>query len=207
MNCTLYALLDPSKNVRYIGYTTRDPEIRLRQHLNSYNRGRDKHSHRCRWIKKLVEVGQKPTMLKLVQVSNIEQAKQLEIELIKHYKSFCKLTNNSDGGDGSHGVVWSDESRKRASIAQKPGVKRPHVKWSEESRLKLRECRLKQPKKRFNVVATHIETGEELVFIDKTEAAKYIGCRPSSIFAVSCGSTGSVYGWKTKLVKDYKDVN
>lgn len=45
-----------------------------------------------------------------------EQAKQIEIQLIAHYKALGLSYNITDGGDGTSGVSFSDEEKALRAI-------------------------------------------------------------------------------------------
>lgn len=179
----LYRLVDPrTEQTRYIGYTSKKLKKRFIEHIhNSRNeKTRGYNSHRCKWLRKLSSLSIVPRISEIVQVKTIEQAKLLEIELIKHYRSFLpNLTNNTDGGDGTKGLKWSKSSKNRKS-KQLKGVKRPK-EW-------------------LKVKGINILTGEEMIFENKYSAAQHIGCNHTSIASVSCGNRNSVCGWVVEFI-------
>lgn len=174
----LYALIDPNTNkIRYIGYTTK-VKYRLKQHINACLNLREKNCHRCHWINKLNKEGFNPIYKTLAVVDDLEKAKLLEIELIKHYKQFTELTNNTIGGDGTKGLKWTEESKNRIR-GRKSGGTKP-----------------------YKVEALNKITGEYKVFDNKSKAAEYIKCSIDSIIGVSCGQRDSVNKWYVKLIKN-----
>lgn len=74
---------------------------------------------------------------------NEVSAKLIECDLIYYYKQLNISYNITDGGDGSAGLIMSEESRKKMSAAKKgkPSVRRGcHL--SEETKEKLRQANL-----------------------------------------------------------------
>jgi len=115
-NFEVHSLIEPNaNNIRYIGYTSYGKR-RLNYHIQACKSSREKHCHRCNWINKLLAKNLKPVYKVLCVVSDEIKAKKLEIELIKHYKQFQNLTNNTTGGDGTKGLKWSNESKKKQSL-------------------------------------------------------------------------------------------
>jgi len=96
----LYALSDPTTNmVRYIGQS-KNPEQRLRR---SHLYKKENNSVKFNWIQSLRRSGLIPLLTVLHEVDEKKQADLCEIELIKHYGSFCDLTNIAVGGVGCYG--------------------------------------------------------------------------------------------------------
>lgn len=113
----IYALTDPiSGEVRYVGKSD-TPKLRLMGHL--YGRERDANTYKARWIRKLQSAGLTPGLVILEQVPQTEWQFFEMGWILKFRQSGAKLTNTTDGGEGTNGVVWSEESRKKLSDAQK----------------------------------------------------------------------------------------
>jgi len=94
----IYALVDPRNDqIRYIGKTL-FPKSRLSKHLTEKYLG----THKQKWIRLLKINNIKPSF-KILYTGSESNLNFCEIELIKHYKSFCKLTNGTIGGDGGTG--------------------------------------------------------------------------------------------------------
>ncbi len=124
----IYSLADPDTgNVRYIGKTIY-PNRRLADHLKMKSRTI---THKEKWVNSILKLGKIPVFEVLLEVpENI--LNQCEIELIKHYKQFCKLTNGTDGGDGTskpastkqieiminHNPMKNPETVRKASITR-----------------------------------------------------------------------------------------
>jgi len=175
----LYALLDPENNkIRYIGYTS-NPKYRLKEHITlSIKGGRGYNSHRCKWIRKLLKNNKKPIYKTLLKTYSLDEIKQLEIDHIKYYKQFYKLTNNTLGGDGTKGLKWSEESKSKIKGRKIPGS-------GIFSKIEI----------------LNSKTGEYKLFDNKKEASKYIKCSEKTILSVSCGIRKRVYGWYVNAIK------
>lgn len=103
----IYCLKDEFNNIRYIGKTY-NIKKRYKQHL--YH-SKYKKYHSSRWINSMLIKGLKPTINILAEIENEEKANLLEIELIAHYKQFCKLTNITLGGNGTIGIKLTEERK------------------------------------------------------------------------------------------------
>lgn len=177
----IYALRCPKTfEIRYIGYTSKEPNTRLKQHISSCKFSkREQRTYRAKWINSLLAEGYLPN-IKVLTTCDSEKIKELEILFIAHYKQFCKLTNGTSGGDGSKGHVPNEEARQRMRKAWKPrkGVFKPlPVDVYEKENLK------------------------KYTFSSKEEAAKFIKCSPQSIADCIIGRRTSVYGYICKRSK------
>jgi len=178
---SLYGILDTKDfKTRYIGYTKSKLEKRLQEHWHASYFRREKNCHRCKWLRSIYDKKLEVKIYVIRTSDSLEEIKDLEKKYIKISKKYRKLTNNTIGGDGTSGLKWSEESRKKNSLNKK-GILRPD--------------------KRFQVFAENIKTGEIKTFLDKTEAAKYIGCKENAIASVSCGIRKKVYNWKVKFIQ------
>jgi len=92
----IYALLCPNtKEVRYIGKAN-DSEKRLKSHIRDSRR---RNTPVYCWIKKLSLSNQIP-IVKVLHICNVEEWKELEINVIKEHKEKgCRLLNVALGGD------------------------------------------------------------------------------------------------------------
>jgi hypothetical protein len=109
---------------RYIGVTSGTLEHRLRRHINEAVGGK-LDNFRCRWLRKLLAAGRKPTItvLQLIEqhatVDTWSQACELERLCIKLYRlAGHQLTNSTEGGEGMLGWKPSPETRERMSAAR-----------------------------------------------------------------------------------------
>jgi hypothetical protein len=138
MKTKIYALCDPEGDVRYIGKTV--DKDRFSKHLSDAKSNKDDcKTHRCRWIKSLLDRGEKPTMVKIGEYG--DDWAIYEKANIAFYRSISihgkKLTNATDGGDGLSGHIYSEEHKQKLSLVR---IGKKHTK---ESKRKVTES-LKQ---------------------------------------------------------------
>lgn len=107
-NNLIYALLDPSsKEVRYIGKST-SGLLRAKSHFSPVKLNKD-NTYKGKWLRSL---GQDPGICILTIAETKEELNQLEIDYIALYKALgARLTNLTEGGEGTPGNVLSEESR------------------------------------------------------------------------------------------------
>jgi hypothetical protein len=116
----IYALCEPTWEVRYIGKST-DPIRRMRRHFKDARDG--KKDHKSRWIASLINKGMLPH-IKPLEICTLDNWKERECYWIEHYRTIgADLTNHKDGGDGCNP---NDITRQRMSAARKG--KTPHNK-------------------------------------------------------------------------------
>jgi len=99
MNTKIYTLIDPRDlKIRYIGITKEKYlSKRLSGHLyDSIKRNGKTHNHN--WIKNLYKLGLRPIIRLLTKCKTFEEARQLELFLIKKYKNKHNLTNTYNEG-------------------------------------------------------------------------------------------------------------
>lgn len=116
----IYRLVDPTispddeKNyVRYIGWTNKTLSDRLSNHITEARHDKNqKHTHKNRWINKLLNLNIRPQIELVDETSNPDLIKQMEIKYIALYAAKgCKLTNATKGGDGQLGRVVTDKQK------------------------------------------------------------------------------------------------
>lgn len=134
-NYVVYRHTSPSSKV-YIGITCQIPE---RRWSNGYGYKDSPKFYKA--IQKYGWINFKHEIL----YSSLDEisAKMIEEDLIYYYKSLNKSYNISAGGDGSKGVIMSEEARKKMSDAKKgkpSNRKGKHL--SEETKDKLRKANL-----------------------------------------------------------------
>lgn len=131
MKIYIYSLTDPITNkIRYIGKSI-TPNQRYSSHLS---RAKEKKTHTNCWIYGLLKKGVKPIM------TIIEECDETNwIEKEQYYISINeKLTNLTEGGEGIHGLKFSEESKRKMSEAHKGEKNHFYGKThSEETRKKL----------------------------------------------------------------------
>ncbi len=104
----VYALTDPRDDqVRYVGWTG-NLKLRLYQHI--YYSATEK-TYKAHWISQLTGLGLTPGYI-VLESGTGEGYKEAEIKWINHYKdSGCRLTNLTNGGDGTNGYVQTEEAK------------------------------------------------------------------------------------------------
>lgn len=112
----IYALLDKKTNkIKYVGVTKRSISVRLKCHIQDAKSGVK--NYRCNWIRNCnfqIEI-------KLVEtVPQNKSWQEAEKKWIKYYRNKgIKLTNLTEGGEGSFGYSPSLKTRQKKSKANK----------------------------------------------------------------------------------------
>jgi hypothetical protein len=119
----VYVLKDPTTgDVRYVGWTA-DPEKRLRTHINSSRLHKPKTYKAC-WIRSLLVRGLQPLME--VVESGFGDPAPAEMRWIAAMRAAgAKLTNATDGGDGTAGYRFTEEGRRKLSESHRGYVMPP----------------------------------------------------------------------------------
>lgn len=127
----IYVLRCPfSREVRYVGKGD-NLKSRLRQHVYEA-RGTDIKTHKCDWIRSVLQRGAKP----IIEVDEIVLDgacwKEAEQRRIAYYQALgCDLTNGTTGGDGN-GPINEEARAKLAKLAsERFGSAQARVKQSE----------------------------------------------------------------------------
>lgn len=134
----VYALYDPRcpDNIRYIGWTIHSLRHRMNRHLTEARR-KPPTCHRLKWIRSLLEDGVRPEARILVETT-ADKAPETERLLIAEYRAAgYRLTNNTDGGDGSFGFKHSDETKAELSRLAKGNSRRRGTECTLETRRKI----------------------------------------------------------------------
>src|SRR5579859_1651924 len=110
----VYALIDPrTSELRYVGITCQRPNVRYGHHLSMARNG--DHSYRSRWIREVLADGEKPVIVLLEETAD----RSRECYWIEQYRSEgARLTNLTDGGEGTPGYRFTPEQRARMSVSQ-----------------------------------------------------------------------------------------
>lgn len=112
----IYALTDPLADnaIRYVGWSY-NVKRRHRAHINGARRTV---SHKSHWIRSLLFKNAEPGVI--VLESGIDDWQEAERRWISHYRLLgAKLTNATDGGEGTPGLLPNQETRRKMSAAQK----------------------------------------------------------------------------------------
>lgn len=112
---SIYKLIDPRDgSVQYIGKTRKSLQKRLKEHLWEAQSG--KQNHKCKWIRKVLSDELFPSIEFIEEVAWNNGAER-EIYWIAQYKRE-NLVNGTDGGEGTIGLIVSEETRKKQSLAR-----------------------------------------------------------------------------------------
>ena len=125
----IYVLYDPRKPdlIRYVGWTT-NPKRRLAAHLRE---ARVNKTYCQCWKQSLLKVGIVPVML-ILESGFGSTYKDAEVRWISHYRSLgAKLTNLTDGGDGTKGRTNSPEHRAIISAYRKGRSASPETRLAQ----------------------------------------------------------------------------
>jgi hypothetical protein len=110
----IYCLSDPRTNeIRYIGLTKKNLETRLIEHISSSKSVKKSNTYKKKWIQSLLKDNIKPIILLIEGSLTSTEVKDKEIYYIAKYKLEYKLTNLTEGGDGTLGYKLSKESKKK----------------------------------------------------------------------------------------------
>lgn len=179
----IYCLKHPiTGEIRYIG-KTKNPSDRYKDHLRSFKKVLKGINNQwvSRWINKLNKEGLQPKM-KILLECNIFNVNFCEIELISHYKQFCKLTNLTKGGDGAD---HSEETRNKISQRMKGNKYNLGKKYSKERKEFISE-RMKgnnNPKRKNMIPVYQYDLDNNLIkkWISGEDAGKNLNISSSSI--------------------------
>jgi hypothetical protein len=107
----IYTLKDPlTLEVRYVGITTAALPLRLRGHVTAARIERP--THRTNWVNSLTSEGLAPIIEEVD--SGVGEWEKTEQSWIARFKANgARLTNSTDGGNGSLGHPCSEEYRER----------------------------------------------------------------------------------------------
>lgn len=121
----IYGLCDPDTlELRYVGKTTRDSQVRLKGHLDDARRHPSTRLHY--WLRSLTRRGAKPSLLVLERTSSekpiLDEAERRWIREMR--AAGARLCNLTDGGDGfSSGHTVTATTRRRISRAMRGKTK------------------------------------------------------------------------------------
>jgi hypothetical protein len=112
MKTKIYTLSDPLTNeIRYVGKTYRDINIRYKEHISDANKSRKCKTHNSKWIKCLIKKETYPIIEELDVVDG--NGVQSEIYWISQMRAWgFNLNNLTDGGDGLVGYKLTEEQIK-----------------------------------------------------------------------------------------------
>lgn len=175
---SIYMLIDPqSGSIRYLG-KSKNPDIRLREHLSTARKGGPRMLYVHRWLAKLLRQGLRPTMVIIGVVSEDFWA-TAERSCIRWLRDGDHpLTNLCEGGRGVHNP--SQEVRERISNSLKGHVQSAESRAKKSATLKGRVFSNNTRQK-----ISEAMTGKKLTAEHKAKiGAKSIGrkCSPEGMF-------------------------
>lgn len=112
---TIYGLRALGGEIRYVGKTSRSLKARLNEHIRHAKRPKGKDNHRFKWIRSLLQSGERPEIVQLetVAVGEWETAEQRWIDRLK--RAGADLVNSDKTGtgkiEGDWGVKGADHYR------------------------------------------------------------------------------------------------
>lgn len=112
----IYELIDPITNeTRYIGKTKGSINKRFNSHIHDAINRSDRNAYVQCWIKNIVNNGSKP-IINLIDEVPTEEWQFWEKYWIAQYKAWgVRLTNSTNGGDGTDGYTYSQEYKDNVS--------------------------------------------------------------------------------------------
>ena len=142
---SVYKLLDPREPeaVRYVGITKNGIEHRLRRHLSQATRSTRglTSGHKFTWIRSLLSAGVVPIVQLIEIVSPLEWQDRERYWISKFKAEGHRLTNATDGGEGTMGHVPTEQQRLNMSIS---GRKRPPI--SDATKELIRASKIGKPR-------------------------------------------------------------
>lgn len=112
----IYTLSD-SSGVRYIGQTKRIKDRFYRHIFDGKNFGGK--NKRCSWVKSLLNKGEKPIM-EIIDEVDFNEWVFWEKYWISQFKTWgFNLVNDTDGGEGQYGRIFSEETKLKMSLVKK----------------------------------------------------------------------------------------
>src|ERR1035438_8104513 len=120
MDWIIYTLKCPrTQAVRYVGFTTRKPDIRFKAHISRAQAQTGKRTHKDNWVLSLLSVGLLPLM-DIVERGAGPDWPEAEHRWFVHYRaSGARLVNATEGGEGVPGRKATDQDRARISAQMK----------------------------------------------------------------------------------------
>jgi hypothetical protein len=117
----IYALCDPhTDEPRYVGKTVSSPLTRIREHKALAKRSRRLPVQR--WLNAMAGVRLAGAYMRILEVADTQTWASRERHWIAYGRTAgWNLFNITDGGEGLHGLVPSDEHRRKNSEAHKRG--------------------------------------------------------------------------------------
>lgn len=134
MDWLIYTLRSPrTKQIRYVGVTTKTPGARLQQHIYDSIHHPSK-TYRNRWILSLFSIGLIPE-IEVIESGSGGGWSETERRWIAFYRnSGCQLANATDGGEGV--VAWGTPALRSAAALKREAKKTPEERKAISDRIK-----------------------------------------------------------------------
>lgn len=197
MKSGIYAIRNKKNNKKYIG-VSRDVYKRKKEHFYKLGRGR----HVNRLLQGDYDLyGVSAFEFTVLKKAPIDKLFDMEKEYIKRYNSFGGGYNLTTGGDGTHGHVVSEETRKRLSLMN-TGENNPN--WGRKLSREHKEALIKATKSR-----PSYWKGKKLPQEMKDKISKaHMGIKNSkeTRMKISSANKGKTSHWKGKTFsKEYRN--
>lgn len=185
---SIYGLIDPrSGELRYVGKTSASPWNRADRHVREARAGHRTHRHN--WLRQLLVVGLRPDVEVLEVHGTPEALAEAERHFIAYFRSVgCNLTNLTDGGEGTAGLVRSAENKAKVSAARKG---RPNGRLGkhhpDETKAKMRASKMWK--------ARPFQSQHGVIYQTQQDASKTLSLPQGSISRVLRGERNSVRGY------------
>jgi hypothetical protein len=195
-------------------YVGKGKGLRYKKHLSVVKSGNYKNFAKYHIIKKILDEGKEPIILKYFKNLTEEDAFKFEMDMIKKIGRFDMgngpLRNLSEGGEGPSGSKRSEETRKKISVSKK-GVctenmmnhlKNNHSKMKGNQRtlgFKFSEESKKRMGESHNKSILQIDDSGNVIneFSSIKEAEIFTGCNIKKVL-LGEGKTGGGYMWRYK---------
>lgn len=121
---------------RYVGYTTVGLDRRLKRHMKDVENV-DLHTRKINWIRKH---GVENIRTSLIQrCESVEEMKAVEIHWIAEYRrQGFDLKNGTNGGDGTVGMIFTEDQRKKWSEVQMKRFQSEEARAAQSTAMKKR---------------------------------------------------------------------
>lgn len=160
-------------------------------------------THKTNWIRSLLKIGLKPTIVIIQEVGSKEELPEMEKQAIAKYKAEGhRLTNSTDGGEGCFGRRCSTAAKTKISKANSG---RKHTDLTKKKIGKAISALFATEEMKVKLARTHggrqlleITTGR--IFPSQCEAARTLGLLQGNVAAVLNGRYSNTGGFVFRYV-------
>jgi hypothetical protein len=184
----IYTLSD-SSGVRYVGQTKKLKNRFYRHIFDGKNFGGK--NKRCSWIKSLLNKNEKPIM-EIIDEVDVDEWIFWERYWISQFKTWgFNLVNDTDGGEGQYGRIFSNETRIKISLSKKGKIpKNINI---------LKKCNIKEPVVQYDLDGNRINEYESSNYVKEVLGVK-------NVFLVitkkRCSANGYIWRFKSDKLTD-----